>query len=133
MVLKAPVGLKQVLNLITLKLHILIHMYVSLYNVTSHSLMVMLLQQSAFICTDNCNQLPLCCSKRNITLYLWPCRLTASVCHFQDVLMQCWAYSSDDRPDFRGLLKLLDRLPKKRLARSPSHPIQLSRSAESVF
>ena len=52
---------------------------------------------------------------------------------FQDVLMLCWSYSSDDRPDFGMLLKLLERLPKKRLARSPSHPIQLSRSAESVF
>ncbi|KAK2187443.1 hypothetical protein NP493_165g04028 [Ridgeia piscesae] len=51
----------------------------------------------------------------------------------KDVLMLCWAYASHDRPDFRILLKHLERLPKKRLARSPSHPIQLSRSAESVF
>ncbi len=52
---------------------------------------------------------------------------------FQDVLMLCWSYKPDDRPDFIQLLKTLERLPKKRLARSPSHPIQLSRSAESVF
>lgn len=51
----------------------------------------------------------------------------------KDILMLCSAYQADDRPDFAKLLTLLERLPKKRLARSPSHPIQLSRSAESVF
>lgn len=47
--------------------------------------------------------------------------------------MQCWSFKSADRPDFIGLLHTLDKLPKKRLARSPSHPVHLSRSAESVF
>ncbi|XP_035776214.1 kinase suppressor of Ras 1-like [Anopheles albimanus] len=51
----------------------------------------------------------------------------------KDILIQCWSYHSDDRPDFAKLLNQLERLPKKRLARSPSHPVQLSRSAESVF
>ncbi|XP_053661248.1 kinase suppressor of Ras 1 [Anopheles marshallii] len=51
----------------------------------------------------------------------------------KDILIQCWSYHSDDRPDFAKLLTQLERLPKKRLARSPSHPVQLSRSAESVF
>ncbi|XP_058455281.1 kinase suppressor of Ras 2 [Malaya genurostris] len=51
----------------------------------------------------------------------------------KDILMISWSYLSDDRPDFPKLLGLLERLPKKRLARSPSHPVQLSRSAESVF
>lgn len=51
----------------------------------------------------------------------------------KDILMLCWAFQADDRPDFAKLLTLLERLPKKRLARSPSHPVQLSRSAESVF
>ncbi|XP_055637374.1 kinase suppressor of Ras 2 [Toxorhynchites rutilus septentrionalis] len=51
----------------------------------------------------------------------------------KDILMVCWTYQADDRPDFAKLLTLLERLPKKRLARSPSHPVQLSRSAESVF
>ncbi|XP_031637320.1 kinase suppressor of Ras 2-like [Contarinia nasturtii] len=51
----------------------------------------------------------------------------------KDILMLCSAYCSADRPDFAKLLTLLERLPKKRLARSPSHPVQLSRSAESVF
>ncbi|XP_055908962.1 kinase suppressor of Ras 1 [Eupeodes corollae] len=51
----------------------------------------------------------------------------------KDILMLCWSFQADDRPDFPKLLTLLERLPKKRLARSPSHPVQLSRSAESVF
>ncbi|XP_075145551.1 kinase suppressor of ras [Haematobia irritans] len=51
----------------------------------------------------------------------------------KDILMLCWHYTIDDRPDFPKLLTLFERLPKKRLARSPSHPIQLSRSAEAIF
>ncbi|XP_025832315.1 kinase suppressor of Ras 2 [Agrilus planipennis] len=51
----------------------------------------------------------------------------------KDILMLCWSYRPGDRPDFIRLLNILDKLPKKRLARSPSHPIHLSRSAESVF
>ncbi|ELU07085.1 hypothetical protein CAPTEDRAFT_228240 [Capitella teleta] len=51
----------------------------------------------------------------------------------KDVLMSCWAYSVDERPNYSRLLKTFERLPRKRLARCPSHPIQLSRSAESVF
>lgn len=47
--------------------------------------------------------------------------------------MLCWSFRPDDRPDFSRLLIILDKLPKKRLARSPSHPVHLSRSAESVF
>ena len=51
----------------------------------------------------------------------------------KDVLMACWVYNADHRPGFSDIGHILERLPKKRLARSPSHPIQLSRSAESVF
>lgn len=51
----------------------------------------------------------------------------------QDILMSCWSYKPGDRPDFVRLLNTFEKLPKKRLVRSPSHPIQLSRSAESVF
>ncbi|CAH1115941.1 unnamed protein product [Phaedon cochleariae] len=51
----------------------------------------------------------------------------------KDILMLCWSYDPSARPDFIRLLNSLDKLPKKRLARSPSHPIHLSRSAESVF
>lgn len=51
----------------------------------------------------------------------------------KDILMLCWSFRPGDRPDFVQLLKTLEKLPKKRLARSPSHPIHLSRSAESVF
>jgi len=51
----------------------------------------------------------------------------------KDILMLCWAFKSQDRPDFCKLLDILSRLPKKRLQRSPSHPIHLLRSAESLF
>lgn len=51
----------------------------------------------------------------------------------KEILMMCWSFQADDRPDFNQLFSKLESLPKKRLARSPSHPIQLSRSAESVF
>ncbi|CAB3370448.1 Hypothetical predicted protein [Cloeon dipterum] len=51
----------------------------------------------------------------------------------KDILMLCWAFKSSERPDFVQLATTLGKLPKKRLARSPSHPVHLSRSAESVF
>jgi kinase suppressor of Ras 2 len=51
----------------------------------------------------------------------------------KDILVQCWLFSAERRPDFEALVQSLEKLPKKRLARSPSHPIHLSRSAESVF
>ncbi|XP_014471877.1 PREDICTED: kinase suppressor of Ras 2 isoform X2 [Dinoponera quadriceps] len=51
----------------------------------------------------------------------------------KDILMHCWSYHAENRPDFAKLLTTLEKLPRKRLARSPSHPIHLSRSVESVF
>ena len=51
----------------------------------------------------------------------------------KDILVHCWAFMADARPDFKTLHNMLERIPKKRLARSPSHPVHLSRSAESVF
>lgn len=51
----------------------------------------------------------------------------------KDISMLCWSFQTEDRPEFSKLLINLEKLPKKRLARSPSHPVQLSRSAESVF
>ncbi|CAH1801681.1 unnamed protein product [Owenia fusiformis] len=51
----------------------------------------------------------------------------------KDILMLCWSFKPTDRQDFVSLQRTLERLPKKRLARSPSHPVHLSRSAESVF
>ncbi|XP_046966386.1 kinase suppressor of Ras 2 isoform X1 [Vanessa cardui] len=51
----------------------------------------------------------------------------------KDILMLCWSYRSTERPDFPHLLSTLEKLPRKRLARSPSHPVHLSRSADSVF
>lgn len=52
----------------------------------------------------------------------------------KDILMLCWAFRAQDRPTFSHLLNTLEKVPRKRLARSPSHPVQhLSRSADSVF
>jgi len=42
--------------------------------------------------------------------------------------MVCWSSKPEDRPDFGRLVKSLEKIPKKRLARSPSHPIHFSRS-----
>ncbi|XP_033119345.1 kinase suppressor of Ras 1-like isoform X3 [Anneissia japonica] len=50
-----------------------------------------------------------------------------------DILMMCWNYTPSARPSFSALTKTLDRLPKRRIMRSPSTPLHLSRSAESVF
>ncbi|VVC90852.1 unnamed protein product [Leptidea sinapis] len=51
----------------------------------------------------------------------------------KDILMLCWSYRASERPDFPHLLSTLEKLPRKRLARSPSHPVHLSRSADSQF
>lgn len=51
----------------------------------------------------------------------------------KDILLSCWSYRPEDRPELSTMSSHLTRLPKKRLHRSPSHPIHLSRSAESVF
>eukprot|EP00096_Caligus_rogercresseyi_P004433 TRINITY_DN1869_c0_g1_i2.p1 TRINITY_DN1869_c0_g1~~TRINITY_DN1869_c0_g1_i2.p1 ORF type:complete len:504 (-),score=120.82 TRINITY_DN1869_c0_g1_i2:215-1726(-) len=52
----------------------------------------------------------------------------------KDILAMCWTYKQGDRPDFTELSNNLNLIPKKRsLIRSPSHPLHLSRSAESVF
>lgn len=51
----------------------------------------------------------------------------------KDILILCWKFQCENRPDFTELNTCLEKIPKKRLARSPSHPVHLSRSAESVF
>jgi len=51
----------------------------------------------------------------------------------KDILVLCWKFQRYDRPDFTSLNQSLEKIPKKRLARSPSHPVHLSRSAEAVF
>lgn len=52
----------------------------------------------------------------------------------KDLLLCCWAFRPERRPDFTAIKELLDKIPKKRgLIRSPSHPVHLWRSAESVF
>ncbi|ESN96031.1 hypothetical protein HELRODRAFT_189079 [Helobdella robusta] len=52
---------------------------------------------------------------------------------FKEILMKCWSLEPADRPTCQQICKSLETLPRKRLARSPSHPVQLSRSAESLF
>lgn len=66
--------------------------------------------------------------------------LKQPLCHLQasrdvkEILMMCWSYSPDSRPMFQHIKKTILRLPKKKgLHRSPSHPLHLSRSAESVL
>ncbi|XP_054155445.1 kinase suppressor of Ras 2-like [Oppia nitens] len=51
----------------------------------------------------------------------------------KDLLLICWSFKSNERTEFSKLYEILTRLPKKRLQRSPSHPIHLLRSAESLF
>lgn len=51
----------------------------------------------------------------------------------KDIAMICWSFQKDDRPEFSKLLIVLEKLPKKRLARSPASHSNLSRSAESLF
>jgi len=35
----------------------------------------------------------------------------------KDILVMCWTYNADHRPDFTHLSKMLEKIPKKRLAR----------------
>ena len=51
----------------------------------------------------------------------------------QDILMSCWAFQPEERPDFVQITKALERVPRTRLIRSPSHPVHLSRSTEGIF
>lgn len=51
----------------------------------------------------------------------------------KDILMSCWAFSPQERPDFVQITKALERVPRTRLIRSPSHPVHLSRSTEGIF
>lgn len=86
-----------------------------------------------------CGEFPFKNQPVECTIYQIGCGMKYTLANVQasrdvkDILMLCSAFQPDDRPDFAKLLTLLERLPKKRLARSPSHPVQLSRSAESVF
>ncbi|KHJ46661.1 DnaJ domain protein [Trichuris suis] len=52
----------------------------------------------------------------------------------KEICMSCWAFRLGDRPSFNTLLKVFEKLPRKRLERSPSYPSShVSRSAESLF
>ncbi|GFR92725.1 kinase suppressor of Ras [Elysia marginata] len=50
----------------------------------------------------------------------------------KEILMSCWAFRPAERPDFSQIAKALNRIPRTRLIRSPSHPCQLSRSSEAI-
>jgi len=51
----------------------------------------------------------------------------------KDILSMCWAYNPDHRPQFYQLTKAFERLPKKKLIRSPSQPMYtMSRSADAL-
>ncbi|BFZ18307.1 hypothetical protein BsWGS_21345 [Bradybaena similaris] len=50
----------------------------------------------------------------------------------KEVLILCWAFRATERPDFSQIAKALDRIPRTRLIRSPSHPCQLSRSSDAL-
>lgn len=51
----------------------------------------------------------------------------------KDILMFCWTFHKDDRPDFSRLLILLEELPKIQIPKTPMRRMRLSLSAESVF
>uniref|UniRef100_A0A0L8HAC8 non-specific serine/threonine protein kinase n=2 Tax=Octopus bimaculoides TaxID=37653 RepID=A0A0L8HAC8_OCTBM len=62
-----------------------------------------------------------------------------SLCHIitsrdvKDILMDCWGFDPKDRPEFSQIPRALARIPRKPLIRSPSHPVHLSRSVDSVY
>jgi hypothetical protein len=47
---------------------------------------------------------------------------------FKTILFKCWSSNSSYRPNFSELLEKLRAIPKRRLFRSPSHPIGIGRS-----
>ncbi|VDD96394.1 unnamed protein product [Enterobius vermicularis] len=49
----------------------------------------------------------------------------------KEILMHCWAFAPSTRISFVELQTMIERLPKKRLTRSPSYPV--SRSHDSMF
>ena len=59
--------------------------------------------------------------------------VVASPRDVKSILMTCWAFRPQDRPEFQQIMHALDSVPRTRLIRSPSHPVHLSRSTESIF
>lgn len=51
----------------------------------------------------------------------------------KDIISMVWAHDPENRPQFSMLLKAFERLPKKRLIRSPSQPTYLTRSADALL
>ncbi|GAB1603839.1 kinase suppressor of Ras 2-like isoform X1, partial [Argonauta hians] len=62
-----------------------------------------------------------------------------SLCHIiasrdvKDILLDCWCFDPNERPEFSQIPRALARIPRKPLIRSPSHPVHLSRSVDSVY
>ncbi|XP_066932189.1 kinase suppressor of Ras 1-like isoform X6 [Clytia hemisphaerica] len=51
----------------------------------------------------------------------------------KDIISMTWALDPENRPQFSALLKAFERLPKKRLIRSPSQPTYLTRTANALL
>ncbi|XP_047141650.1 kinase suppressor of Ras 1 isoform X1 [Hydra vulgaris] len=51
----------------------------------------------------------------------------------KDILLMMWAYDPLNRPSFEKILKAFERLPKRKLIRSPSQPTYLTRSANALI
>lgn len=55
--------------------------------------------------------------------------------YFQDIVWECWDPKASDRPAFTALCERLARLCRKHtpITRSPSHPINLSKSVDNLL
>ena len=51
----------------------------------------------------------------------------------QIILLKCWSNEPTSRPDFSRLLETFRSIPKRaKLFRSPSHPVHIGRSLETL-
>lgn len=52
---------------------------------------------------------------------------------FKLILLKCWSNDPTNRPDFSKLLEQFRSIPKRtKLFRSPSHPVHIGRSLETL-
>jgi kinase suppressor of Ras 2 len=52
---------------------------------------------------------------------------------FKSILLKCWSNNPESRPDFSRLLEQFRSIPKRtKLFRSPSHPVHIGRSLETL-
>lgn len=52
---------------------------------------------------------------------------------YVEVSSSCWSAVASERPTCAVLLRKLECLPRKRLSRSPSHPLQITRASKPLF